>query len=275
MVDDFTNILTIILEEHTLKNGKTILLGDFNINLLKHTTHPLTNNFLLQMQSHNFFPHICCPTRFPDSQHLGAPSLLDHIYTNFASNFTSGIIHFPVSDHLPVFLNIPLPTKHKTLHRVEFRDMSQQNKLLFMERLFNINWNDILVFDNIDTNFNLFSEILSDHYDACFPKKCKYLTEKRMNKPWITQTVINSIKTKNNLYKDYKIGAVTEAYYKQYRNILNATIKNSKITYYTNLFTNFKNSTRKMWSAINQLRNDRKIRSPYNIQNNKNSIRNS
>ena len=105
------------MQNNVLKDNKSILIGDFNINLLEHTTHPPTNNFLVQIQSHNFFPHIGRPTRFPDSQHLGDPSLLDHIYTNFPNNFKSGIIHLIVSDHLPVLINrrlTPLPPPYST-----------------------------------------------------------------------------------------------------------------------------------------------------------------
>ena len=49
-------------------------------------------------------------------------------------------------------------------------------------------------------------------------KKTKFVSEKRLRNPWISSAVIKSIKTKNNLYKDYKIGAISEAYYKEYRN---------------------------------------------------------
>lgn len=43
------------------------------------------------------------------------------------------------------------------------------------------------------------------------------------------QTVINYIKQKkNNVYKDFKVGTVTEEYYKLYRNTLNHTIRMAK-----------------------------------------------
>ena len=101
-VDEFTNAITTLLQ-HKAKQNNIVLIGDFNINLLEHTTHSPTNNFLANIQTLNFVPHISRPTRFPDKENLGDPSLLDHIYTNFGSNFTSGIVHFPISDHLPIF----------------------------------------------------------------------------------------------------------------------------------------------------------------------------
>ena len=46
--------------------------------------------------------------------------------------------------------------------------------------------------------------------------KTKYISEKRLNCPWISQAVLNSVKFKNGLYKDYRMGAISEEYYKKY-----------------------------------------------------------
>ena len=46
---------------------------------------------------------------------------------------------------------------------------------------------------------------------------------------------------------------MTEEHYKQYINTLNNTIKQLKQTYYTDLFTRFKNDTAKIWKIVNQL----------------------
>ena len=112
-------------------NNNTVLIGDFNINLLEHTKHLPTNNFLANIQALNFVLYIARPTRFPDSLNLSEPSLLDHIFTNFTKEFTSGIIHFPISDHLPIFLNISIPLTNEKPTKIEFRHMTPQFKQLF------------------------------------------------------------------------------------------------------------------------------------------------
>ena len=68
-----------------------------------------------------------------------------------------------------------------------------------------------------------------------------------------------------------KVGAVSETEYKQYHNILNNTIKQSKESYYKAEFTNFNNNTRKIWTTINQLcNNNRKSNIPtHMLYNNK------
>ena len=107
----------------------------------------------------------------------------------------------------------------------------------------------------MNLNFNAFLNKINDLFNECFPLKTKSISEKRLHNPWITSAVIKSIKTKNNLFKDYKIGIVTESYYKQYRNVLNKIIKNYKNSYYMSIFTNFKNDTRKIWKTKHQLNN--------------------
>ena len=256
-VNEFTNILTALLND-TAKQNKIVLIGDFNINLLEHTSHTPTNNFLANIQALSFTPHIARPTRFPDTLNLSEPSLLDHIYTNFCNKFVSGILHFPISDHLPIFLNISFPKEINKPNRVEFRNVNSYNKNLFSQKLNNVSWNNLLSSHDANQNFNTFLNIINDLYYECFPLKTKYISDKRLHNPWITSAVLKSVKTKNNLYKDYKIGVVCESYYKEYRNVLNKIIKNCKKQYYMSIFTNFKNNTSKIWKTINQLKNNYK-----------------
>ena len=108
---------------------------------------------------------------------------------------------------------------------------------------------------NLDDNFEIFMFKLNKIYNECFPILTKITSEKRLATPWINQDVINAIKNENKLFKDFKVGAVSEEQYKQYRNALNNNIKQLKQTYYINLFTSFKNDITKMWKIINQLSN--------------------
>ena len=271
-VEEFTNILCSLLETTTLKRNKIIIMGDLNINLLEHATHNPTNNFLASLQAMNFYPHISRPTRFPDTPNLGLPSLLDHIFTNFNNTYSSGIIHFPLSDHLPVFLNIAILTKTAKLHKIEFRNFSHSNNESFTTKLNAIDWHTLLSSPDVNCNTTIFLNTLQGIYNVCFPLKTKFISEKRLCNPWINQTLINSIKNKNNMYKDFKVGAITEGEFKQYRNRLNRIIKDAKQTYYISIFTNFKNNTRKIWDTINSFhrKNIRNITTDHIFHDNSN-----
>ena len=91
-----------------------------------------------------------------------------------------------------------LPQTSK-LHKVEFRDMSHCNKITFSDKLRNLQWDTLLISNNVNVNCNNFVNKINELYHECFPIKTKLITEKRLNNPWITLAVINSIHTKNKL----------------------------------------------------------------------------
>lgn len=85
-----------------IKNGKKTcyIAGDFNINLLNHTSHTETGNFLNIMLGNKYYPLISRPTRFSKS----GSTLIDNIFSNcMQESNVAGILVSDVSDHLPVF----------------------------------------------------------------------------------------------------------------------------------------------------------------------------
>ncbi len=252
-VEEFSLALNDILTQNTFTKNNTILLGDLNINLLEHTSHQPTNNFLNTMQALNYFPHISRPTRFPDNPTLGQPSLLDHIWTNYTPLSISGIIHHPISDHLPIFLNISLMSDLSTKHKITFRISNAHNHNLFTSDLASISWNDILTSNNIDENFETFNRTLHNLYDIHFPKVTKFVSSKRLSNPWLTPNILASIKHKSNLFKMYKLGTIDHNTYTQYRNRVTRIIRTAKTNYYMNIFNSFRHNTKKIWQTINEL----------------------
>ena len=75
------------------------LLGDYNIDLLKHSENIKTQIFLNTMFSYNLCPVIRRPTRVTEF----SASLIDHIWTNDIRIKNSGIVKNFVSDHHSVF----------------------------------------------------------------------------------------------------------------------------------------------------------------------------
>ena len=196
-VDEFTHTLNNILAQDLFTRNNTVLLGDFNINLLEHSSHQPTNYFLNSMQTMNYFPHISRPTRFPDNPDLGQPSLLDHIWTNFTPLSTSGIFHHPISDHLPIFLNIILMSDPCTKHKITYRVFDTTKHNLFTTYLAATNWNALLNSNDIDKNFGIFSDTLHKSYNAYFPKVTNFVSAKRLSSPWLTPGILNSVKHKS------------------------------------------------------------------------------
>ena len=113
----------------------------------------------------------------------------------------------------------------------KLRSFSETNKQQFSNKISTIDWYILLSKVNLNENFEIFISKLNETYNEGFPILTKTTSEKRLTTPWINKEVINAIRIKNKLYKDFKIGAVTEEQYKQYRNALNNDIKQLKQTY--------------------------------------------
>ena len=74
-------------------------------------------------------------------------------------------------------------------------------------------------------------------------------------KPWLTFSIIKSIKTKNKLfklcYKQNKPNLVNK--YKEYLKVLKQTIKKAKQSYYHEEIDKHKNNFQKQWGIINEI----------------------
>ena len=166
-VNEFNAFIDSLLSNSFFTNNRNIITGDFNINLLEHVSHPPTNSFITTMQSNNYFPNISRPTKFPDIIAAVVSSLLDHIWINFNELVSSGILHFPLSDQLPVFINIPVPNKFcNIIHKTYFRLQNRAKRLKFTQTLSNIDWNLYLTNSDTNTNCDIF---LDKSYNICDP----------------------------------------------------------------------------------------------------------
>lgn len=84
----------------SVNNKLCVLLGDWNLDVMKHYRHSSTAEFLDIMYSKMFFPLITRLTRI--TSHTA--TLLDNIFINSLNSFCAkGVLFSDVSDHLPVF----------------------------------------------------------------------------------------------------------------------------------------------------------------------------
>ena len=98
----FCDHLMNILEKLKLRNQPCYLMGDYNIDLLKHGTHNPTSEFLDPMFSNSFIPLVNKPTRITSN----SATLIDNIFTNEYKNenkYMTGILITDISDHYPIF----------------------------------------------------------------------------------------------------------------------------------------------------------------------------
>ena len=209
-IKEFIDALNVLLTNTYLSNNNIIITGDLNINLLEHMTHPPTNQFLTYMQSLKFIPLISRATRFPFEGQRGDPSLLDHVFANFTTNYYPGILKHDFSDHFPVFLHIPIPKQQKNgIHQHHTRVIKDVNKLNFKTVLNNTNWNEFINEEDINVDCESVISHLNNVFNTTCPLRTRIITDRMLQNPWITPAIIKSSKNKNILYKDYKMGLIS------------------------------------------------------------------
>ena len=180
---------------------QVILVGDFNIDFFQIITHQSTERYLDMLFSNNFFPLITKPTRITNH----SKTLIDHIYVNMPTDqMLSGIALFDISDHLPIFCVISMTFK-KQNEKIFYRDYKQFNKEDYLQELTRIDWNAKL--NNLNNNINemtndvikTIEEISNKHAPV---KEVPYARSKlkQFTKPWITNGILKSIKTKQKMY---------------------------------------------------------------------------
>ena len=116
-------------------------------------------------------------------------------------------------------------------------------------------------------NYELFSNLVNLAKEKHLPnKRVKYDKRKHKKSKWMTTALLNSINTKDRLYKfmiqsnwqDIKFYNELKCQYNSYRAVLGKSIKEAKQLYHIRMFDTFKNNIKKTWSLINNSLNRNK-----------------
>lgn len=278
--NEFTNkFLSPFLEKTCKENKKLIVLGDFNIDLLKFENSSSVSDFIDLTSSYNMSPQILLPTRVTET----SKTLIDNIFINsLESTVTAGNLYNCISDHLPQFLFMHNTTgKENLITQLFERNWSCFTENDFIKDFSKINW-DKLIQDgsiNIDYSFDSFMNSVEGLLDkhAPFVKLTKKQTVNR-SKPWLNADIIKTIQLRDKLFKlflktrDPVLKSLVRNHYKITRNRVVNLIRRNKRSYYSNYFKENSKNMRKTWQGINLListkQNKQKSPTELNINNN-------
>lgn len=270
---EFIDIYMSELLQKLSREDKTIMLmGDFNIDLLKYDSNKDSTTFLDTMYTSFLLPYITIPTRVTTH----SKTLIDNIFSNnIEEGLTSGNIITTISDHYAQFLiqkSIKIEKNQTNLFRHNFKNF---NDALFDFELENKDWKSILEIDkkDIDISFNnymlTFSNLLQQHAPL---KKLSNKEIKTLKKPWITTGILKSINKKNEIHRK-SVKAKNpirkeelHELYKTYKNSITKLTRRSKANYYCQFFEDNKKKLNKVWQGIKEIININKKVS-QNIQN--------
>ena len=123
-------------EKSISENKEVILLGDFNIDLLKCDSNKNVSDFLDIIYSTNLVPNITSPTRLTSR----SQTLIDNIFSSIINDdCIAGNLISPISDHHAQFLIIPNYTitqnSKKDLYKRNFKHFSSKKFVLDLEKV--------------------------------------------------------------------------------------------------------------------------------------------
>ena len=181
---------------------KSVILGDYNFDLLKQE-NPDVAKFEELILSHGFFPLISIPTH---STSVKQCSCIDNIITNdIESVLMSGVIDDVGSNHKPIVgmfsLNMSgnsADPKPKQVQNYSFSKANVESLILDLESKAESLTG--IEAPNFEEFFDIFSKAVDSH---CKLEKPKITKRNPINNPWITDSIIDAIEVKGELYDEW------------------------------------------------------------------------
>ena len=197
----FCRNFNIITKEETIY---IYIPGGFNIDLLKINEKLHYSTFLENIISAGLYPKNSLPTRY--NRNTGSATLIDNIFTNHIDNSTSGVFTNEISDHQMIytysnesFLNNN-PAKY-----IDIESNTNERLDNFLIELQNIDLTTKLnqnLFSNPSKNYDTFIYILTNIKQRVLPKtRVKFYKKKHKKSQWMSRGILNSINSKDKLYK--------------------------------------------------------------------------
>lgn len=142
----------VLHELYKHKKKKIVVLGDFNINILKN--NKITSTLQDLCKKYNMTIHINEPTR--------RLSCIDQILSNI-EDASASVLHLGLSDHETAqMLNFPAVNK-KSEPKVSFifkRDYNKDNIRLYQNSISQLSFSEVYSENDIDSAFEKFQDLL-------------------------------------------------------------------------------------------------------------------
>ena len=250
-IDEFNSKLEEIISPTYINSSNCIIAGDFNICLMNEETRRGSTELISLMNRFYFHTAVTKATRITDN----TAALIDHIWSNIPFGVTSGIIVSGITDHFPIYACFKnFKDKENDLVKIKFRSFSTENVNMFKECLCNVDWDTVLGnSNNADVITEKFLHQFQIMFDKFFPIKIKNISKKRLNKPWLSTSLVKSIRLKHLLYKQTKQGILSRESYNAYSNLLSKCIKQSKKFHFKRTFETINDNIKKTWKVINNI----------------------
>ena len=135
------------------------------------------------------------------------------------------------------------------------RIYSENNFARLKNELGGQDWTEIVFSEGANNKFDHLIKTIEVLHNTCFPLVNVKINQISDSKPWISKTLLNSVKKKNNLYKNF-LKTKSEAQlseYNIYKNKLQLIIRNAVKQYYSDKITECKGNMSKTWKVLNNI----------------------
>ena len=206
-VDSFNEIMSGVLGNIRGLDG--YIMGDFNVDLLKHGFHGPTSDFMGGFAASGFYPLVSLPTRITDT----SATLIDNIWTNnLTARKMSGLVTVRISDHLPAIVIVgngyDIREERGSLGKKRLVNDHRMRK--FAERLEAWSFDEVRA-QGVKANVATFRNEFRDMYDEAFPWVDKRKNKRDAEKPWLDDDDFKElVAEKAGLYKKKLRRAISE-----------------------------------------------------------------
>ena len=252
-VGDFLDKLSELLSLARNVNYNDIyVIGDFNLDLLKHANNVHICEFINLMYSFSLFPLVTKPTRVTNT----TASLIDHIWTTqFETNTKNYIIHNDTTDHFPVLSQFRIQNTNTTATEFTYKrcytSVACDN---FANEVAKLDWSPVIQSVCPNASYNTFFNYFNFLYQKHFLVKQVPINRKYELKPYITTALKNSIREKHRLERLSKKWPITvRDTYKIYRNKLTTLLRIPKNNYHKENLKQTQGNPKAHWNSINHI----------------------
>jgi exonuclease III len=172
---EFIASLENLLVKLERERKETVILGDFNMDLIKAHLHHPTSELLDIFMNYYFAPQISLPTRVTQN----TATLIDHMYKNNPDkNSIAGTLLTDITDHYMNFILINKEVKDdKYPDTVTYRPITESKIKKFNENLEKINWTHVLHSNDPNEAYDIYLNLYQTALDNAMPIKTVKLNE--------------------------------------------------------------------------------------------------
>ena len=229
------------------KDSEVFILGDFNCNMLQKNRLSGQINELCKARGLNQL--VDEPTRITET----SSTLIDLILSNSDHAKDCEVHDIGLSDHCFICIKrgqVKIERRPKFVESRSFKNFSQE---VFLERLGNLDWSNVMQALDVDAAAEAFNQNVLNVLNVIAPVTRKRVRES--SPQWITEELLNSIKLRDYLKKVASRSKNEDDWvkFKQQRNYVINLKNRLKKQHFQNVIDENSDNSKKLWKTLNSL----------------------